>query len=362
MWNARVAPTGKDTIFTEGHGSLYRFHRPDGSARDASGSSASSNHAPVLLVPSLINRWYVMDLREGASFAAALTGTKASPAPWTTYLWDWGVAEDEDRYVSWDDVLATLERAVARVLRDSGARKVVLAGYCMGATLASIHAALHPSQVAAFVNLLGPIDFAHAGRLGTMVDRRWFDPFAMTAAGNLSAAQMQAGFLALAPTTPVSKWVSLFDRIWDPEARKAWVALETWSNDNVAFPAGAYATYIRELYQENRLVHGAHWARGRRVDLARVTCPLLTVVAQRDAICPARAALGLADVARSEVKDVISVPGGHVGAMVGRRAATELYPKVVDWLYRHAAIAEEARRPRVALLPRAARAEEGPRS
>jgi polyhydroxyalkanoate synthase len=349
MWNARVAPTGKDTILTEGHGSLFRFHRPDGSAHDA---SEAKSHAPVLIVPPLINRWYVMDLREGASFAAAMTGTAESPAPWGTYLWDWGVAEDEDRYRSWDDLIATLERAVRHVLADSGASKVTLVGYCMGATLAAIHAALYPSKTAAFVNLLGPIDFAHAGRLGTMVDARWFDPFAMTAAGNVSAAQMQAGFLALAPTTALSKWVNLASHLSDPTARRAFAALETWSNDNVAFPAGAYATYIQELYQENRLVHGAHWARGRRVDLSRITCALLTVVAQRDAICPARAALGLADVASSKVKDIISVPGGHVGAVVGRRAAADLYPAVASWLHRHDAMASLTPKPRVALLPR----------
>lgn len=342
MWNARVAPTGKDTIYEEGHGSLYRFHA-SGVERDP---RASSDHVPVLIVPSLVNRWYVMDLREGQSLVEELT----RDTPWTTYLWDWGVAEDEDRWVSWDDLLATLDRAVRQVLRDSGAEKVVLAGYCMGATLAAIHAALSPSKVHAFVNLLGPIDYAYGGRLGAMVDARWFDPFAVTAPGNVSGAQVQAGFLAISPTSTMRKWFALASQMWDPKAVEAFIALETWANDNVPFPAGAYATYVKELYQENRLVAGAHWARGRRVDLSRITCPLLTIVAQRDEICPARAAFGLADVASSTVKDVVSVPGGHVGAMVGRAAKTELYPKVKDWLFRHAAVSE-AQPSRLALLP-----------
>lgn len=344
MWNARVALTGKDTVYEEGHGSLYRFHRSgvEGGPR----ASTDGSHVPVLVVPSLVNRWYVMDLREGQSLVAELT----NGTPWSTYLWDWGVPEEEDRWVSWDDLLATLDRAVRHVLRDSGAEKVVLAGYCMGATLAAIHAALHPSRVHGFVNLFGPIDFAYSGRLGTMVDARWFDPFAVTAAGNVPGAQMQAGFFAMSPTTPLRKWFSLASQMWQPEAIESFVALESWANDNVSFPAGAYATYIKELYQENRLVAGAHWASGRRVDLSRITCPLLTVVAQRDEICPARAALGLADVARSPVQDVVSVPGGHVGAMVGRAAKTELYPRVKDWLFRHAA-KTGAQPSRLALLP-----------
>jgi polyhydroxyalkanoate synthase subunit PhaC len=344
MLPANVGTTMKDTVYEDGRGRLFRFHRPD--ERSASTQRAWESHVPVLIVPSLINRWYVMDLRKGSSLAAALTdGT-----PWTTYLYDWGVPEDEDRYESWDDVLATLERVVRQVLKDSGASQVALVGYCMGATLSSIYTALYPTKVASFVNLLGPIDFAHAGRLGTMVDPRWFDPYAMTSAGNLSAAQMQAGFLALSPTNAVTKWIRFADKMFDPDARESFQALETWANDNVPFPGGAYVTYIKELYQENRLVHGDHWARGRRVDLSRITCPLLTVVAQRDAICPPRSALALHDVVRSVTKDVLSVPGGHVGAMVGSRAAKELYPRVVSFLEAHGA-KREALRTRVARLP-----------
>ena len=159
---AKIAPTPKDTIYREGKGSIYRFR----------GGKNDGTHVPVLLVPSMINRWYVLDLREGASVATAVS----VGAPYDTFLFDWGIPEDEDRFLSWDDVVAKLDRVVKRVLRITGASKVAIVGYCMGATLSSIYTALHPERVAALVNLAGPIDFSHAGRLGTMVDKRWFDP------------------------------------------------------------------------------------------------------------------------------------------------------------------------------------------
>jgi polyhydroxyalkanoate synthase len=330
MFEARVAPTPKDTVHREGKGSLYRFR---GTARESSQARARS-HVPVLLVPSMINRWYVLDLREGASLAAALS----AGAPWETYCFDWGIPEDEDRYVAWDDVVARLDRVVRRVLRLSGASKVAIVGYCMGGTLSGIYTALNPERVAALVNLAGPFDFSRAGRLGTMVDPRWFDPAAMTAAGNLSALQMQSGFLALAPTGSISKWVGLADKIHDPRAREAFAALETWASDNIPFPAAAYVTYIKELYQENLLVRGEHRVRGERVDLARITCPVLSIVAERDAICPPEAATALNDHTSSRVKDVLSVPGGHVGAVVGSRAAKELYPRMRAWLEQHTSV------------------------
>lgn len=326
MLDARIAPTPKDTLHREGKGSLYRFRRR---------SDAAPTHAPVLLVPSMINRWYVIDLREGASLAAALSdGT-----PWDTFCFDWGVPEDEDRYVTWDDVFGRLSRMVDRVRRITGAPRVTIVGYCMGATLSAIYTALRPEKVSAFVNLAGPIDFTHAGRLGTMVDPRWFDATAMTAAGNLSAHQMQGGFVALAPTGQISKWIGFLDRAHDPRARESFAALEKWASDNIAFPAAAYVTYIQELYQENRLFRGDHWVKGERVDLARIRCPVMAIVAERDAICPPKAATALLDATSSAHKDVLSVPGGHVGAVVGSRAAKELYPRLRAWLAKHGAIA-----------------------
>ncbi len=83
-------------------------------------------------------------------------------------------------------MLDRLGRAVRFVRRNTDADQVGILSYCMGATLSTLYAALHPEHVAALVNLAGPIDFAHAGLLGDLVDPRWFDVDAVIAAGNLS--------------------------------------------------------------------------------------------------------------------------------------------------------------------------------
>lgn len=318
----RLAPTPRDTLLRDGSAQLYRFRRPGGDAPRAPGA------LPVLLVPSLINRWYVLDLREGASLVQGLLA-----AGLDVYCLDWGVPEDEDRYLGWDDVLARLARAARHVQRRAGAERLSVVGYCMGATLAGIHAALHPEATGALVNLLGPFDFKCAGFLAAMTDPRWFDVDAMVEAGNISAAQMQSGFQALRPTGSIAKWMGFLHRtLPDPAAREGFMALETWATDNIPFPAAAYATYIKDLYQDNALIEGRHHVAGRRVDLGAVRCPVLNIVADRDAICPPPAALALAERAGATVKDVLRIPGGHVGAVVGERAGRELYPRLGAWL------------------------------
>ena len=69
----------------------------------------------------------------------------------------------------------------------------------------------------------------------------------------------------------------------------------------------------------------------RAVDLGAITCPTMAIVADRDTICPPDAATALC--ARVGTKDttVLRVPGGHVGAVVGGRAARELYPALAAW-------------------------------
>lgn len=311
-----LAPTVRDTVFRDGSARLLHFRR-----------ESKAGGLPLLLVPSLINRWYVLDLRPGASVVEALVG-----AGLDVYCLDWGQPRDEDRYLEWDDLVARLDRVLRRVRRLTGAARVGLLGYSMGATLGAIQAALHPERVAALVNLAGPIDFSRGGRLADMADPRWFDPEAIAAAGNIHPAFIRAGLMSLRPTDQVSQWVRLLDGL-DPAACEAFWAQYAWTNDNVMFPAAVYRRFIRDLYQRNELVRSVHHVGGRRVDLRAIECPVLTVTPQDDLICPPASALALNDAVSSQRRDALRVPGCHIGGVVGSEAAGALYPALSNWLH-----------------------------
>jgi len=331
LWELRpkappLAQTPRDELPLESGARLLRFRPPERTPSVPPGP-APARRPPILLVPSLINRWYVLDLRPGASLVEALVG-----AGLDVWLLDWGIPEAEDRYLDWDAVLRRLGRAVRRVLRETASPGLALLGYCMGGTLAAIHAAQHPGPLTALVTLAAPIDFAEGGMLRRMVDPAWFDADAIADAGNVAPSQMQAGFTALRPTLEAAKLASLPDLAADPRARDAFLALEAWASDNIPFPGEAYRRYIGELYQGNQLVAGTHRANGAPVSLVAITCPVLAITASRDAICPPAAATALLRHVGSTDTSALEVPGGHVGAVVGSRAAKEMYPALIRWL------------------------------
>src|SRR5262249_12035119 len=99
---------------------------------------------PVLMVPSLINRWYVLDLGPGRSLIEWLVAQGHD-----VFCIDWGTPGDEDRYLTWDDIAG---RYVGRALRiaarygRSGEAHVL--GYCLGGTIAVSYVAAFPERVA----------------------------------------------------------------------------------------------------------------------------------------------------------------------------------------------------------------------
>jgi len=311
-----LAQTPRDELALEGGARLYHF-RGTGKAKGK----------PFLLVPSMINRWYVLDLRPGASLVEALVG-----AGFDVWCLDWGVPEDEDRFLDWEAVNARLGRAVRRVRRETGADKIGVLGYCMGGTLTSIYVAQHADEIAALVTLAAPIDFQRGGQLRCMVEPSWFDADAIADAGNVVPQQMQAGFVALRPTLDLGKLVAMPDLAQDPKGRDAFLALDAWASDNIPFPAEAYRRYIRDLYQENQLANGTHRVANRSVDLRKIACPTLVITATRDQICPPAAAEALLGLVGATDTSVLEVAGGHVGAVVGSRAAREMYPALIEWL------------------------------
>ncbi|MBI5479642.1 MAG: alpha/beta fold hydrolase [Deltaproteobacteria bacterium] len=283
---------------------------------------------PLLLVPSLINRHYVLDLMPGKSFVEYLVG-----AGHDVFVIDWGTPGDEDRHLTFDDIVdGYLGRAVRVAARYAGVPGVHLLGYCLGGTLAIIHAAARPERIASLAVLAAPVRFGDEGLLSAWTRTRSFDLEALVAAlGNVPWQLLQSAFHLLRPTLNLSKAVHLLDRAWDDAYLDGFFALETWGNDNVAFPGAAYRTLVGSLYREDALAAGTLRLSGRPVALRSITCPTLAVTFEHDNIVPWPSAAALLDAVGATDKERIHLPGGHVGAVVSRAASRTLWPQLQAW-------------------------------
>jgi polyhydroxyalkanoate synthase len=316
---AQVGSTPADVIHRENKWRLLRYR---------SRAEGVAYRTPVLMVPSLINRHYVLDLMPGKSFVEWLVARGHD-----VYMIDWGRPGDEDRFLDFDTVCGRyIDRAVRRTARSAGSHGVHLLGYCLGGTLTSIYAAAFPERVATATTLAAPVCFEHAGALGSWTRTGSFDVDVLTEAlGNVPWQLLQASFHMLRPTLTLSKIVGVLDRLWDDPFLDGFFALETWGNDNVSFPGACYRRYIDELYRGDALMKRRFRLCGRPADLENIRCPSLVVSFEHDSIVPEAAASPLFERVASADKQHIRMAGGHVGAVVSRKAATGLWPALAQW-------------------------------
>ncbi len=312
-----VGTSPHDVVHAENKWRLLRYR-----------SAGVRHRTPVLLVPSLINRHYVLDLLPGKSFAEFLVAQGLD-----VFCIDWGTPGDEDRYLTFDDVADRyLARAIRVASRHGTSGRCHVLGYCMGGTLAAIHAAAHPETLQSLLALAAPIELADDGLLSAWTRSDGFDVDAIVEGlGNMPWPLMQASFHLLRPTLNLAKAVTLVDRAWDDRFLDGFFATETWGNDNVDFPGACYRTWVKDLYRGNALVKDELALSGRRVHLRNIRCPVLAVTFEHDNIVPWRSAAVLVDRVGSADKLHVHLPGGHVGAVVSSGAKKELWPRIVAW-------------------------------
>lgn len=326
----QVGVTPADVVFSENKWRLLRY-RPSPEGRRYA--------TPLLLVPSLINRHYVLDLMPGKSLVEYLVDQGHD-----VFIVDWGTPEDEDRYLDFDTIVSGyVGRALRKVASYSPSGKAHVLGYCLGGTLAAIHLAQHAERAASFIALATPVRFDDDGLLARWTQVPSFDVEALVRGVGLVPWQLlQASFTLLRPTMNLSKLVHFIDRADDDAFVEGFLALETWANDNVSFPGAAYARYLTALYQRNDLYHDRLTVNGAPVRLGDIACPTLAITFGQDAIVPLPAAQALLEKLGPERSRELHLPGGHVGGVVAASARKRLWPHVHAWLVENAPAATSA--------------------
>ena len=315
----KTGPTPRQEVYRRNKSRLYRYE------------SSRRHRTPLLFVPNLgISRPYIFDLLPNGSFIEHMTREG-----FDFYLLDWGVFGPEDNDLTFEDcVVKILPRMVQHVLDSSGASELSILGYCMGAPLSASYVAAYPeTPVKNYIDMAGPVDFSKIGLFGLWLDKRYFnvDRFVDTV-GAVPADMVKAGFKLIKPTMDLSTNLNLWWNLWNDKYVEGFNALNKWANEYVAFPGEFFRQWVRDFYQDNKLVRGELRFGGRPVRLSNIRCPVFAVGAKEDYIAPPACVRALIDAVSSRDKEYVELPGGHISLIAGRGASVHCWPKVSTWL------------------------------
>jgi polyhydroxyalkanoate synthase subunit PhaC len=277
-------------------------------------ATAAVRQLPLLIVPPVINKFYVMDLAPGRSMVEYLIGRGLQ-----VFMISW--RNPDARHAKWD--LDTYGQAILDAMdaaaRITGSEQTVLAGACSGGIIAAMVAAhlAHVGQqdrIAAATLMVTVLDQAHAGVASTVIDER--------TARVAAAASRARGYLDGRSLAEVFAWLRPNDLIWNYWVNNYLLGRKPppfdilfWNADTTRMTAGLHRDFLR-LGAANALVTpGGATMLGSPVDPGAVDLDTYLVAGITDHICPWQSCYRSTQLLSGRPRFVLST-SGHVAAMV----------------------------------------------
>jgi polyhydroxyalkanoate synthase len=294
-------------------------------------SSPPKFKTPILVVGSLINRHYILDLLPERSVIRHF-----QQLGFDVYATDWRRPRIKDENM----LLASyahdyLEKAVDKVEEVTGSRNVTLFGYCWGGILSLIYSALHPENVKNLILHATPVDF---GKSPTVLEswikdldvKKFVNNF-----GNVPSSFLNIAFILRNPLEATLKYQFYFSQPRSTKEIMQFFAVESWLYDSVPIIGKVFEKIINDIYKKNLLIQNKMMLGENLVDLKKITVPVLNIVGTNDDLVSAESSRTITDVVSSKDKKTLELPTGHVGLCISRTAHKKLWPEVGKWLIEH---------------------------
>ena len=267
---------------------------------------------PLLIVPSWIMKYYILDLTPEDSMVKYLVSQGH-----TVFMISWNNPDGADRDLSMEDYLQLgVLDAIAAVQARFPGTGIHAAGYCLGGTLLAIAAAAlgaRPGSPLKSVSLLAALtDFHEPGELGLFIDESQiaFLEDLMARRGYLDGREM-AGAFAL---------INSKDLVWSKlvheylmGAHTPMTALRAWNADATRLPARMHSEYLRGLYLHNDLAEGRYRVAGKAVALSDLRVPMFVIATERDHVSPWKSVYKILRMAHAPVSFLLASGGHNVG-------------------------------------------------
>lgn len=284
---------------------------------------------PLLIVYALINRETMLDLQPGRSVVQNFLQEGID-----VYMIDWGYPARKDKYLTIDDhVNGYMDNIVDFILDKHNLDKIHLMGICMGGTFCVIYSALHPEKINNMVTTVTPTNFdTNQGLLHIWMKDMDVDRIVDTY-GNIPGDIMNMGFLLLNPARlMIDKYVGFIENMANKKFVENFVRMEKWIFDSPDVPGETFRQFVRDCYQKNLLIQSKMEVGGKRVDLKKITMPLLNYYGKYDHLVPPEACELLTGKVGSKDTEDICLDTGHIGIYVSSKYQKEFVPRIARWL------------------------------
>ncbi len=310
--------TPSDTIKIKGDFDLHHYKPID----------KKRHKTPLLVVYSLINRHYILDLLPQSSVINNLRnqGFEIFATDWGThdlYHKDMELEKFAHDYVG---------NAIDKIKEITGSDKVSLFGYCWGGLFSLIYAASHPENVKNLILHATPADMSQE----RVVVENWTahldaDKLVDTL-GNIPGWFVNLAFILRNPVEPFLKYLFFFSKSRGFEEIQQFFAIESWLYDSGPIIGETYRDIINKICKNNLLIKNRMKIADHLVDLNQIRMPVLNILGLYDDIIPPESCRPITSVVGSKDKKLIEFPTGHVGLCISKKAHEQLWPEVGNWL------------------------------
>ena len=219
-------------------------------------------------------------------------------------------------------------------------------GICQGGVFTTCYSALFPHKVRNLALTVTPIDF-HGDKkepqTGVGYMNRWARSMTaqdiddlVEAYGSAPGSMVGFAFLMMNPVSNLTKYtIDLVDILDDDAKLLGFLRMERWIADRPDHPGEVLRQWLKDLYQDNKLIRNELQLGGRTVDLRNITMPVLNIYATGDTIVPVSCSKGVGSHFGTDDYTEVPVPGGHIGTFVGNKAQKILAPTLADWFKAH---------------------------
>lgn len=304
---AQVAESDNTIVWHKGTTRLRRF---------------SAQGKPVLLIPSLVNRWHILDLDPDISLIRALIHAGYAP-----FVVDWDSPGDQEKSFDLEDYINRL-KDILGFLDDP----LQVIGYCMGGTLALALAVLEPKKVKSLSLLASPWDF-HTGRWKDLLNPKYIEgllPLLEKFEGeSIPSLVLQSLFFWLDPWSGFNKFRDFTSLDRDSDKARRFVLTEHWLNDGVALSTPLALQCLLRWYMMNDPAQGRWRVSNIPIEPKRIECPTLLIQPLRDKIVPPESSM----ILRHQIREItLETPDtGHIGMIAGSRSS-ETYDTIIRHL------------------------------